>query len=93
MGLLIFGSLAVGLMLVMYTLEERSPWFVLGFAAASATAALYGLLIEAWPFAAVEAVWALVAVQRWRARLRKLRDGMAELKDVGTELQKEALDG
>ncbi len=93
MGLLIFGSLAVGLMLVMYTLEERSPWFVLGFAAASAVAALYGLLIEAWPFAAIEAVWSLVAVQRWRARLRKLRDGMAELNDVGTELQKEALDG
>ncbi len=71
MGLLIFGSLAVGAMLVMYTLEERSPWFVLGFAAASATAALYGGLIEAWPFAAIEAIWAAVAVQRWRRRMQK----------------------
>ena len=78
MILLVFGSLAVGMMLVMYTLEERSPWFVLGFAAASGAAALYGLLIEAWPFAAIEAVWAAVAVQRWRARTRKRQDHVAD---------------
>ncbi len=59
------------MMLVMYVLEERSPWFVLAFAAASAAAALYGLLIEAWPFAAIEAVWSAVAVQRWRGRMHK----------------------
>ena len=57
-------------MLVMYTLEERSHWFVLGFAAASATAALYGGLIEAWPFAALEGVWSLVALRRWWRRYR-----------------------
>ncbi len=69
MGLLIFGALAVGLMLAMYTLEDRSHWFVLGFAAASAAAASYGLLIEAWPFAAIEVVWSAVALRRWRLRL------------------------
>ncbi len=68
MALLIFGTLAVGAMLVMYTLEERSHWFVLGFAAASATAAIYGGLIEAWPFAALEGVWSLVALRRWWRR-------------------------
>jgi hypothetical protein len=68
MGLLVFGSLAVGAMLLAYALEERSHWFVLAFAAASATAALYGLLIEAWPFAAIEAVWSLVALRRWWRR-------------------------
>ncbi|MCH8025607.1 MAG: hypothetical protein IH866_02320 [Chloroflexi bacterium] len=57
-------------MLVMYTLEERSHWFVLGFAAASAIAALYGGLIEAWPFAALEGVWSLVALRRWWRRYR-----------------------
>ena len=70
MALLIFGTLAVGAMLVMYTLEERSHWFVLGFAAASAVAALYGGLIEAWPFAALEGVWSLVALRRWWRRYR-----------------------
>ena len=70
MALLIFGTLAVGAMLVMYTLEERSHWFVLGFAAASAVAALYGGLIEAWPFAALEGVWSLVALRRWWRRFR-----------------------
>ena len=68
MGLLIFGSLAVAAMLVAYTLEDRSHWFVLGFAAASASAALYGVLIAAWPFAAIEAVWSFVALRRWWQR-------------------------
>ena len=53
MALLIFGTLAVAAMLAMYALDERSHWFVLGFAAACAAAALYGLLIEAGPFAGV----------------------------------------
>jgi hypothetical protein len=67
--LLVLGILAVGAMLVAYTLEERSPWFVLAFAAASAVAAVYGGLIEAWPFAALEAVWSLIALRRWRSRV------------------------
>lgn len=66
--LLIFGTLAVALMLVMYALEDRSHWFVLGFALASGAAAVYGMLIEAWPFAVIEAVWSLVALRRWWLR-------------------------
>ena len=68
MVLLVFGAIAVGAMLVMYALEERSHWFVLGFAVASATAATYGFLIEAWPFAVIEAIWSVVALRRWWAR-------------------------
>jgi len=68
MALLIFGSVAVGAMLLAYAFEERSHWFVLAFAAASATAAVYGVLIEAWPFAAIEAVWSAVALRRWWRR-------------------------
>lgn len=65
----ILGVAAVTAMLVTYTLESRSHWFVLAFAAASASAAAYAVAIEAWPFAAVEGVWALVALRRWsRAR-------------------------
>ncbi len=66
--LLVFGTAAVSLMLTTYALEERSHWFVLGFALASAAAAVYGGLIEAWPFAGIEAVWSLVALRRWRRR-------------------------
>ena len=68
MGLLIFGSIAVAAMLLTYALEERSTWFVLGFAAACAASAAYGLMIEAWPFAGIEAVWSAVAVRRWWRR-------------------------
>ncbi len=66
--LLVFGAIAVGSMLVMYALEDRSHWFVLGFAAASAAAATYGFLIEAWPFAVIEAIWSVVALRRWWGR-------------------------
>ncbi len=66
--LLVFGAIAVGSMLVMYALEDRSHWFVLGFAAASAAAAMYGFLIEAWPFAVIEAIWSVVALRRWWGR-------------------------
>lgn len=69
--LLALGIVAVGAMLVAYALEDRSHWFVLAFAAASAVAAVYGGLIEAWPFAALEAVWSLVALRRWRTRVNR----------------------
>ncbi len=74
--LLVFGAIAVGSMLVMYALEERSHWFVLGFAIASATAETYGFLIEALPFAVIEAIWSVVALRRW---WRKRPENVAQL--------------
>ncbi|MGE5276685.1 MAG: hypothetical protein ACM3SU_06805 [Acidobacteriota bacterium] len=65
-----FGLFSVGAMLLCYALEERSPWFVLGFAVACAFASLYGFLQGAWPFGIVEAVWSTVALRRWRRRAR-----------------------
>ncbi|MBI4723903.1 MAG: hypothetical protein HY765_02555 [Rhodomicrobium sp.] len=65
-----FGLFAVSLMLVLYAVEDRSPWFVLGFAGACLLASAYGFLQGAWPFGAVEAVWAVIAVRRWRLRIR-----------------------
>lgn len=61
-----FGLFAVTAMLVCYALEDRSPWFVLGFAGACALGSIYGFLQGAWPFGVVEAIWALVAMRRWR---------------------------
>ena len=63
--LTIFGLFAVAAMLVCYAFEKRSPWFILGFAAACVLGAVYGFLQGAWPFGIVETVWALVAARRW----------------------------
>lgn len=65
-----FGLFAVTAMLVCYALEERSPWFVLGFALACALGSIYGFLQGAWPFGAVEAIWAGVALRRWMLKPR-----------------------
>jgi hypothetical protein len=51
-----FGLFAVTVMLICYALEDRSHW--------------YGFLQGAWPFGAVEAIWALVALRRWRSLSR-----------------------
>jgi hypothetical protein len=63
-----FGLAAVTAMLVFYALENRSPWFSLAFAGACALGSIYGFLQGAWPFGIVEAIWALVAANRWRVR-------------------------
>lgn len=63
-----FGALAVTALMVFYALEERSPAFVLAFAAASLAAPTYGFLQGAWPFGVVELVWSGVALRRWRRR-------------------------
>jgi hypothetical protein len=68
-----FGLFAVTAMLVCYALEDRSPWFILAFAAACALGSIYGFLQGAWPFGVVEAVWSGVAVQRWRRARNSVR--------------------
>jgi hypothetical protein len=66
--LTLFGLFSVTAMLVCYALDERSPWFTLGFAAACALGSAYGFLQGAWPFGIVEAIWSLVAARRWWRR-------------------------
>jgi len=63
-----FGLFAVTAMLVCYALEDRSPWFVLAFAVACLLGSIYSFLQGAWPFGLVEAIWAGVAVNRWRRK-------------------------
>jgi hypothetical protein len=70
-SLSLYGLLPVALMLVFYALEDRSAWYVLAFAAACVLASIYGFLQGAWPFGLIEAVWAGVAVWRWRKRTSK----------------------
>jgi len=64
-ALTVFGLFAVTAMLVTYALEARSPWYILGFAAACGLGAVYGFLQGAWPFGVVETIWAGVALHRW----------------------------
>ena len=64
-ALTLFGLFAVTAMLVCYALEDRSPWFILAFAASCALGSLYGFLQGAWPFGFVEAVWSVVAARRF----------------------------
>lgn len=66
--LTLYGAAAVTLMLVAYALEPRASGWVLVFALACAASSFYGWLAGAWPFGVVEAVWALVALRRWRQR-------------------------
>lgn len=72
-GLTLFGFAAVSLMLVCYALEDRGAGFVLAFAVACGLASVYGFLQGAWPFGVVEAIWALVALFRWRHRVKEER--------------------
>jgi hypothetical protein len=61
-----FGLFAVTAMVVFYTLEKRSHWFILAFAGACVLGSIYGFLQGAWPFGIVEAIWSLIALNRWR---------------------------
>lgn len=63
-----FGLFAVTAMLVFYALEERKTLYILCFAGACVLGSVYGFLQGAWPFGIVEAIWAVVAVRRWRLK-------------------------
>jgi hypothetical protein len=69
--LTLFGLFAVSMMLITYTLENRSHWMVFLFAIACALGSAYGFLQGAWPFGLVEGVWALIALKRWYERRSK----------------------
>ena len=70
----VFGLFAVTAMLLCYAFERRSPWFILAFAVSCALGSVYGFLQGAWPFGLVEAIWAFVAVRRWRVTVRSPRN-------------------
>jgi hypothetical protein len=53
-------------MMVMYALERRSHRYVLAFACGCALSSTYGFLAGTWPFGVVEAIWTVIALQRYR---------------------------
>ncbi len=66
--LTLFGASAVSFMMLMYALERRHSGFILAFACGCALSSVYGFLAGTWPFGVVEAIWAIVALHRYRAR-------------------------
>jgi hypothetical protein len=61
----VYGVVAVTFMMIMYSLERRHAGFILAFAVGCLASAGYGFLAGAWPFGAVETVWAGIAVRRY----------------------------
>jgi hypothetical protein len=66
----VFGVIAVSFMMAMYALERRGRGFILAFAFGCVLSSAYGFLSGAWPFGVVEAIWALVALQRYASAVR-----------------------
>jgi hypothetical protein len=64
--LTVFGACAVTFMMLMYALERRHSGFILAFACGCALSSAYGFLAGTWPFGVVEAIWSLVALNRYR---------------------------
>lgn len=69
----VFGACAVTFMMLMYALERRGSVFILLFAVGCLLSSAYGFLSGTWPFGVVEAIWAVVAVNRYRAVRSGLR--------------------
>lgn len=67
MALTVFGIGALSFMMAMYALERRGRRFILLFALGCLLSSAYGVLSGAWAFGVVEAIWAAIALQRYRA--------------------------
>jgi hypothetical protein len=63
-----FGVAALSFMMLMYALEPRGRTFILAFACGCGLSSAYGFLAGTWPFGVVEAIWVVVALNRYRAR-------------------------
>lgn len=73
--LTLFGTIAVTIMFLSYWLEPRSKWFVLIFAGACAATSAYSALAGVYPITGIEALWSVVAFQRFSKRSRQEASG------------------
>ena len=73
-----FGLVAVSAMVICYTLEKRHALFILAFAACCLLASVYGFLQGAWPFGLLEAIWSIIAANRWwtATHARAIKDSL-----------------
>ena len=61
-----FGAAAVTFMMLMYALERRGRGFIFAFGCGCLLSSAYGFAAGTWPFGVVEAIWAIVAFNRYR---------------------------
>ena len=61
-----FGAAAVTFMMFMYAFERRHRRYIFAFACGCALSSTYGFLAGTWPFGVVEAIWTVVALNRFR---------------------------
>ena len=52
-------------MVTAYSLEHRHPGWIAVFAVGCVAVSIFGVLTGAWVFAALEAVWAGIALRRY----------------------------
>jgi hypothetical protein len=69
--LTLYGVTVLTFMMLMYALEQRGPRFVAAFACGCGLSSSYGFLAGTWPFGIVEAIWSVIAIQRYRALRRQ----------------------
>ena len=69
-----FGVAALSFMMLMYALERRGRGFVLAFACGCLLSSAYGFLSGVWPFGVLEAIWAVIAVGKYR-KIQRQRAG------------------
>lgn len=67
----LFGVVALTFMMLMYALERRGPRFILAFACGCLLSSAYGFLAGTWPFGVVEAIWAGIAMRKYRSIQRQ----------------------
>ena len=73
--LTLFGFIAVTIMFLSYWLERRSRWFVLIFSGACAATSIYSAIAGVYPITGIEALWSVVAFQRFSQRSRQEASG------------------
>ena len=66
--LTVYGVTVLTFMMVMYAVEARGKWFVLAFALGCSLSSSYGFASGAWPFGVIEAIWCLIALQRFAGK-------------------------
>ena len=64
----IYGVCALTFMMVMYALEQRHERFIALFGVGCLLSSGYGFASGAWPFGVVEAIWAVIAMRRFRGQ-------------------------
>jgi hypothetical protein len=76
-GVTLFGLAAVIAMLVFYTFEDRSPFFILSFATACWIGSACAFVLWPWPFGMAGTIWGFIAVRKWWLETKSKNGGIA----------------